>query len=151
MGGHRSCLAQASIATPGCDVACAEAWGLAVGYALLVAVFGSVPSTLVVGDNPRVMAMAAAHGDARCRELWHILSDPLLHAATNSWDLTFHRVRSPSNQIDHRLATIGMARDSTHTQFTVWSAEALRPFPSWMPPCLLCARARPLLAGRFIA
>ena len=67
LDGRRRCLAQAAVPTPGCNATLAEAWGLAVGYGLLIAVFGRVPKTLIIGDNPSVMAIASAHSAPRQR------------------------------------------------------------------------------------
>ena len=106
--GARACVAQLTLSTPttSCSMM-AEALGLRAGLAIVAYALGNPGRIGVVGDNLPVLRMAAGNGRIRLPEIWQILEEPLMHAATFGWECRWVAVRWTYNSAADQLATIG--------------------------------------------
>jgi len=106
--GTRPCWAQACLADPRRhDSMDAEAAGLRLGFAIIVALFTHPVSLHIVGDNLPILRMAAANGRLRADRVWHTLERPIMHALAQGWRCDWSAVRRHRNKTADHLATRG--------------------------------------------
>ena len=85
----------------------AEAAGLRMGIALVLALFTHPSSLQVVGDNLPIIRLASATGRLRADRIWHTLEQPLMHTIGQGWQCAWAAVRRHRNKTADHLATRG--------------------------------------------
>ena len=85
----------------------AEAAGLRMGIAIILALFTHPVSLHIVGDNLPILRMAAANGRLRADRVWHTLERPIMHILAQGWRCEWSAVRRHRNKTADHLATRG--------------------------------------------
>ena len=85
----------------------AEAAGLRMGIALVLALFTHPISLQVLGDNLPIIRLASANGRLRTDRIWHTLEQPLMHTIGQGWHCAWAAVRRHRNKTADHLAIRG--------------------------------------------
>jgi len=135
--GKRPCWAQACLADPHRhDSMEAEAAGLRMGIALVLALFTHPVTLQILGDNLPIIRLASANGRLRADRIWHTLERPLMHTIGQGWQCSWAAVRRHRNKMADHLATRGTLTavamsGSTDASPRIWlwisSGACLRP------------------------